>query len=406
MEEDWFLLPHELRLQRAHVVALHAAGIVSDREKTALDAAIDVIASTYLNAPCPETTAEDIHTWLETLVTEKAGDAGKKLHTARSRNDQVATLLKRYVIDSASRIRNALQSAVRAFSDQANHWADIVGPMQTHAQFAAPGSMGFWALRYATAFRGIHRMLSLMIGEWNTECPLGSGAVAGSSIPIDRRIQATQLGFDKPSPNALYSTTARDEILQLLAICSQVSLHLQSLATDVLAFCQTPFGWVNYPMAFGTGSSMMPNKANPDAMELLRGRSCAIQSANVEMLLLLKGTPSGYNRDLQQCKPLVHRTVEETLSMTGLAADFIRALSFKTDRLRDAATAGAIGATLAMESLVLEGTPLRDAHRIVSDALAAGDSSAVAIDRYKTTGSADPGETRRVAQQFLDEMEQ
>lgn len=406
MEEDWFLLPFELRLQRAHVVALHAAGIVSSTEKTALDAALNGIEADFVGSPCPETPAEDIHTWLETLVTEKAGDAGKKLHTARSRNDQVATLLKLYVIEAATKLGNQLQSLVRAFSEQAIEWSNVVAPMQTHAQFAAPGSMGFWALRYAAAFRAARRILCSMIDAWREECPLGSGAVAGSSIPIDRNIQAAELGFAGPSLNALYSTTSRDEILQLLSMCSQVALHLQSLAADVLAFCQTPFGWVRYPMAFGTGSSMMPNKANPDAMELLRGRCCTVESAYVEMLFLIKGTPSGYNRDLQQCKPLLHRTVEESLSMTCLAADFIGALSFNDERLREAARAGAIGATLAMEALVLDGTPLRDAHRQVSDALSKGDDNALAIERYQTIGSAQPGETRRVAERFLSELEQ
>lgn len=406
MEEDWFLLPYELRLQRAHVATLAAAGIVSSDEKSALDAALCGIEADFADRPCPETPAEDIHTWLETLVTEKAGDAGKKLHTARSRNDQVATLLKLYAIDAAEQLRKQLGALTRAFSEQAKQWADAVAPMQTHAQFAAPGSMGFWALRYAAAFRGAQRVLGLLVGEWKNECPLGSGAVAGSSIPIDRGIQASELGFAGPSPNALYSTTARDEILQLLSICSQIALHLQSFAADVLAFCQTPFAWVNYPMAFGTGSSMMPNKANPDAMELLRGRCCAIESAYIEMMLLIKGTPSGYNRDLQLCKPLLHGTVEETLSMTGLVADFIRALSFREERLRNAAASGAIGATLAMETLVRQGIPLRDAHRRVSDALSQGDEVALAIDRYVTIGSASPDETRRIARQFLAELEQ
>ncbi len=406
MEEDWFLLPFELRLQRAHVVALHAAGIVSSGEKSALDAALDGVESDFVGRPCPETPAEDIHTWLETLVTEKAGEAGKKLHTGRSRNDQVATLLKLYTIDAGERIAEALAGLTRAFSNQAIAWAEVVAPMQTHAQFAAPGSMGFWSLRYAAAFRAARRILCGMMDIWRSECPLGSGAVAGSSIPIDRTIQAKELGFAGPSPNALYSTTSRDEILQVLSSCSQIALHLQSLAADVLAFCQTPFGWVNYPMAYGTGSSMMPNKANPDAMELLRGRGCAITSAYIEMTLLIKGTPSGYNRDLQQCKPLLSRTIDETLSLCGLAADFIGELSFREDRLRDAARAGSIGATLAMEALVTKGVPLRDAHRQVSDALAQGDACALAIDQYKTLGGAGPGETRRVAESFMSELEQ
>ena len=162
-------------------------------------------------------------------------------------------------------------------------------------------------MRYAASFDRVLRHLRFLLAEWSRCCPLGSGAVAGSSIPIDRRIQASELGFKGPSVNALDSTCTRDECLELLALASQAALHLQSFSTDIIIFSQTPLGWTKYPPAFATGSSMMPNKINPDAMELLRGQCNAVISAHHELTFILKGLPTGYSRDLQCAKPVLHR---------------------------------------------------------------------------------------------------
>ena len=332
------------------------------------------------------------------------GDVGKKLHTARSRNDQVVTLLKLYLIDAGRRLSDDLRDLVRVLCRQAEAWSELVAPMQTHAQFAAPGTMGFWALRYAVAFDRARQMVQDGISQWRRHSPLGCGAVAGSSIPIDRRIQAAGLGFEAPSLNALDATTTRDECLQFLSLATQIALHLQSFAVDVIAFSQTPFSWVNYPQAFGTGSSMMPNKANPDAMELLRGKCCSVQSAHMELVLLLKGLPSGYNRDLQCCKPIVHRTADLLASLCAMTTAFVEELDFDREQLERALSLGRIGATLLMEKKVKSGMALRDAHHEVAASTNLDDVAADAA-RYQTSGSANPAETRRIAGELLAKLE-
>src|ERR1043166_9324677 len=323
LESDWFLLPYELKLQAAHAKALQAAGILTGDEREAIQRALSEMgASLDLGEP-PVSDAEDIHTFVESELVKRAGEAGKKIHTARSRNDQVATLLKMFVIGCGERLLADSRQLAEACCRQEEAWSDLPMPLQTHTQFAAPGSAGAWILRYAAAGERICGQAAEAARRWREECPLGSGAVAGSSVPINRAIQAQELGFVRPSASALDSTTTRDECIEFLAIAAQAALHLQSLATDVILFSQTPLGWTKYPAEFGTGSSMMPNKMNPDAMELLRGEAAAVMSAHGHALMLLKGLPSGYNRDLQCIKPLVRETAEKLQGLFALAIAFI-----------------------------------------------------------------------------------
>lgn len=406
LSQDWFLLPYELRLQRVHAGVLKEAGVLSADELTGIESALDAIGHAFLDQPCPQSDLEDIHTWIEAQLTKRVGDAGKRIHTARSRNDQVATLLKMFLIDAVGRLVLEVDRLIRVACRQADSWADLVFPLQTHAQFAAPGSVGFWALRYAASMRRVLRKLRWSETEWKHECPLGAGAVAGSSIPIDRARQAAGLGFTGPSVNALDATSTRDECLELLSIGAQAALHLQSLAEDVIAFAQTPFSWIDYPIAFGTGSSMMPNKTNPDAMELMRGNCALLLAAPNEAILLLSRLPSGYNRDLQCIKPLVHRCATLLSDMLTLAAEFLEALSFDETRLNQSLAAGSIDATLRMEAMIQQGTPMREAHHQVAAAL--GDTAPFdlgVVDRYATTGSASPAETKKTVRKILESLD-
>ena len=375
-------------------------------ERAALDEAVQQTEQEFGQAPCPKSEAEDLHTWVEARLTELAGDAGRKIHTARSRNDQVATLLKMYVRDAGDRLANDLRALVGAFCRQARRWADLAFPLQTHQQFAAPGSAGFWALRYAVAFDRVRTRLVRAQDDWRRYCPLGSGAVAGSSVPLDRGIQADELGFAEPSLNALDSTSTRDECFELLGIATQFALHLQSLATDVVVFTQTPLAWTRYPAEFATGSSMMPNKVNPDAMELLRGECNAVLGAQAELVSILKGLPSGYNRDLQCVKPVVRRGAETLHAVAQMAAAFVDRLDFDRERLAASLGQGAVGATLRMEEKVTAGLPLRDAHHAVADEVAAANDPAAPVidsplERYRTAGSTNPDEVRRIATELL-----
>ena len=396
--QDWFLLPYELRLQRVHAGVLAAANVLSADQLRAIEAAIDAIGGQFANSNCPESDAEDIHTWIENELTSRVGDAGKRIHTARSRNDQVATLLKMFIIDAGDRMADRMARFVRVACDQGEAWADLVFPLQTHAQFAAPGNVGFWVLRFAASMQRVHARLNTAVTLWKQYCPLGAGAVAGSSIPIDRNAQAAGLGFDQPAPNALDATSTRDECVELLSIGAVAALHLQSLAEDVIAFAQTPFSWVRYPAAFGTGSSMMPNKTNPDAMELLRGNCAALLAAPNEAMLLMSRLPSGYNRDLQCVKPLVHRSVTQLETLLVLATRFLEALTFDEDRLQESLRAGHLDATLRMEAMVRDGVAMRDAHHQVASQLdAAPPMQPEVVTQYATSGSANPDLTREAA---------
>lgn len=409
LTQDWFLLPHELKLQWAHAKALAAAGIFSAEETESIGRGLDQIEAAYAGRPCPESNAEDLHTWIETELTNRVGEAGKKIHTGRSRNDQVATLLRMYVIDAGVELSRDLSALAGVSCKRACDWSTLVFPLQTHAQYAAPGNVGFWVLRYATALARIIEHTDFLVAHWRRTCPLGSGAVAGSSIPIDRQIQATELGFDRPSLNALDSTSTRDECIELLALHTQTALHLQSLATDLIGFSQTAQSWTIFPPEFSTGSSMMPNKRNPDALELLRGECNAAAAAHAQAVLLMKGLPSGYNRDLQCIKPLVRDNTEKMEAMCALTCAFLERLDFDADRMASSASMGSIDATLRMERQVLHGIPLRDAHHAMAAELrdtGVSQSGAMekAIDAYRTSGSANPEETRRIADKLLADL--
>jgi argininosuccinate lyase len=411
LREDWFLLPFELRLQAGHAAALEAAGILTAGQRAELHRALDRIGREYLGRDCPDSDAEDLHTWVESALTAAVGEAGRMIHTARSRNDQVATLLRMYCIDAAGRLEEHLRAMISLSCRRAARWCELAFPLQTHAQFAAPGTIGFWLLRYATAWERSRGHLRYFIGAWRRHCPLGSGAVAGSSIPIDRRLQAAALGFDGPSPSALDSTSGRDDCLEFLALAAQVALHLQAFAADVIAFSQTPLAWTRYPPAFATGSSMMPNKLNPDAMELLRGEASGVAAAHGEALVLLKGLPSGYNRDLQCIKPLLRRAADRLLWLCEMTAAFLEQLDFDPAALEVSTRQGQIGATLRMEELVLQGTPLREAHHAIATDVQAGRQVMPGeardwITRYRTAGSASPAETRRVAAELLEQLKE
>ena len=384
-------------------------GILSAAEHELLRGALDAIEGECSALPGPEVEAEDLHTWIEGKLTELTGAAGRKIHTARSRNDQIATLLKLYVIDVGERLAGELRELIRVSCERARTWAEFAFPLQTHQQYAAPGSVGFWVLRYATSFERVRRHLDACLKEWRRYCPLGAGAVAGSSIPLDRAIQARELGFAEPAPNALDATSTRDECLELLAVGTQLGLHLQSLATDVIVFSQTALGWTRYPTEFATGSSMMPNKANPDAMELLRGECNAVAASHAELVSILKGLPSGYNRDLQCVKPVVRRGAEKLHAAAQLAKAFLERLEFDRERLAAGLRLGNVGATLRMEEQVCRGTPLREAHRAVAEEVSATSDEATPLidtplERYRTLGSANPAEVRRVAGELLESL--
>jgi len=396
LDDDWFLFEHEVALQRAHGTVLHRAALLDDGQLDGLNAALDDIESTFDRWEVPSSEAEDIHTWIEGEITARCPEAGRRIHTARSRNDQVATLLLLHLRAAGDELADSLDRLRARLVERVDDWADLEMPMQTHLQFAAPGSVGAWPLRYATSLARLSRQLDFLRGEWAHWCPLGAGAVAGSSLPIDRSLQAELLDFDEPWPSSLDATSSRDACLEMLAWCAQISLQLQALAADGQVFAQTPFSFTHYPKALATGSSMMPNKSNPDALELLRGEANAAAAAHVQATLILKGLPSGYQRDLQCVKPLVRDVPALVRDLLELAHAYVDALEFDAERVAAALATGDVGATLRMEARVAAGQALRDAHHSEADGKQddTPDSGATA---YVTHGSASPDAVRASA---------
>lgn len=399
LDDDWFLLDHEIALQRAHGAVLHAAGLLDDAQFAGLGEALDDIAATFDAGAVPASDAEDIHTWIENEITERCPGAGRRIHTARSRNDQVATLLLLHLRSAGARLASAVDALRAVLVRRAEDWADLQMPLQTHQQFAAPGSVGAWPLRYAASLSRTSRHLAFLCTEWSRWCPLGAGAVAGSSLPIDRAMQAELLGFDEAWPSSVDATSSRDACLEMLSVCTQLALQLQALAADGQAFAQTPFAFTHYPGALATGSSMMPNKSNPDALELLRGEANAAAGAEMQAVLVLKGLPSGYQRDLQCVKPLVRDIPARMIRLIDLARTYVDATEFDPERLAAALSAGDVGATLRMERRIEAGEAMRSAHHVEADGEAEDGAEADAT-AYRTSGSASPAAVRACAKRL------
>ena len=400
LDEDWFLLDYELKLQRVHAFVLEAAGILSARECGAVEDALEALSLEWSGQPPPDSTAEDLHTWVEGELTHRAGSAGEKIHTARSRNDQVATLIKMWLIDVGDSLAVSWRSLAQTTSRVALAWVPHAMPLMTHAQFAAPGSAGAVPLAHALGYERCAASFSRAANRWRATCPLGAGAVAGSSIPIDRDMQAEGLGFLRPAESSIDATGTRDEALECLATIAHGSLKLMGTAADLLTFAQTKYRWITFDPGLTTGSSMMPNKSNPDACELLRGTAARTSSAHGEAMMLSKGLISGYQRDLQCLKPILHDTVERFRAATALAQAIWDGVHLSKDRVSSSLAWGDVGATLRMEARVLDGMPLRMAHRLEAEG---GETEAEhGMDAYVTYGSAHPDEVGRQAKALIE----
>ena len=318
-----------------------------------------------------DTSCEDIHMVIEAALTAKIGEPGKRLHTARSRNDQVALDLRLYTRDAIDLdIVPRLLDLQRALVESAERYADAVMPAYTHMQRAKPVTAGAYLLAYVEQFdRDRDRFLDAR--RRMNVCPLGSGALAGSTLPIDRRAVARRLGFPEITRNSIDATGDRDFITEFLAAAALCGVHLTRLAEDWILYASQEFGFIDIADAFCTGSSMMPQKKNPDVLELIRGKMGRVHGALVGMLTLSKGLPMAYNRDLQEDKIHLfsaHDTLRDSLE---IAAAVVRNTKFRTDRLLAATQGGFMDATILAEYLVGKGVPFREAHQHVGRLVAA-----------------------------------
>ncbi len=363
---DRRLLPYELAASRAWARALGRAGLVTGDEARQLVAALDAIERLARENPAWVTAsaAEDVHHFVEMQVIARLGPLGAKLHTGRSRNEQVVTDLRMFLRDAAAETRRALAQLTRALAGQAERTLGVPMPGMTHMQHAQPILVSHFFLAHVEAFlRDAARVLAAAAAS--DECPLGSGALAGTAFPIDRETLARELGFSRVTANSLDAVGQRDSVAEFLFALSMVATHLSRLAEDFILFASADYAWLILPDEFSTGSSLMPQKKNPDAWELIRGKCGRVTAALFSLLTALKGLPSSYQRDLQEDKEPLFAAYDEALAMLRVAAGAVAKTRVNEARLRAACTDPGLLATEAADFLVRRGVPFREAHEIV-----------------------------------------
>jgi argininosuccinate lyase len=398
---DWRLLPQEVAASKAHASALVAANILTRDEGVTLREALDAIAAGHASEAGQalvrnHPSAEDIHHFVELSLVERIGPLGLKLHTGRSRNEQIATDLRLYVREQIDLVIEGLTAWGSALVDRGRTVGDAVMPSYTHMQRAEPVLVAHWLLAYvemvlrdATRLRDCSARLNY--------CPLGAGAVAGATLALDRNIAARELGFTAPTANSMDATSDRDFVLEYLQALTFVGLHLSRFAEEITLFATAEFGFVTLPEAFSTGSSAMPQKKNPDLTELIRAKVGRIHGAAEAVTLQLKGLPLSYNKDIQE-------TQEPAFSagfvpqMLALVARFTAALEFNRERMNAAAQSGYLNAMAAATYLVHKGVPFRTAHEKIGNAVR------FAIEKGVELGDLTLGELRQFGPEFGEDF--
>lgn len=378
---DKALWRQDIAASKAHVAMLGAQGIVAAEDAAAISAGLDQVAAEYEADGVPEDwDLEDIHMTTESRLAELIGPVAGRLHTARSRNDQVATDFRLWVRDACTQMDEGLAALQRALVSRAGEHAGDIMPGFTHLQTAQPVTLGHHLMAYYEMFRRDRSRLADARERMN-ECPLGSAALAGTGFPIDRAMTASALGFAAPTANSLDAVSDRDFALDFLYACSTTALHLSRLAEELILWASQPFGFVRLPDSLSTGSSIMPQKKNPDAAELVRGHSGRVIGSLTSLMITMKGLPLAYSKDMQDDKPPVFEAAGlmglSIAAMTGMIAES----TFNTARMRAAAELGYATATDLADWLVRQaGIPFREAHHITGSAVKLAENRGIALD--------------------------
>jgi len=367
---DARLYREDIAGSRAHARMLARQGIISQAECDAITAGLDAIeaeieAGTFQFRP----ELEDVHMNIEAALVERIGDAGKKLHTARSRNDQVALDLRLYLRRRCDEIAGHLLDLQRALVRQAEANLGRIMPGYTHLQRAQPVLISHHLLAYVEMFERDRGRITDCRRRLN-QSPLGAAALAGTGLPIDRHAVAAELGFDGVTANSMDSVADRDFALEFLASCAIIQVHLSRLAEELVLWASTEFGFIELADAYCTGSSIMPQKKNPDIPELIRGKSGRVIGNLVSLLTTVKGLPLTYNRDLQEDKEPVFDSADTVAASLAITAELLDHLRFNHKRIEAAVTAGFMTATDLADYLVGKGIPFREAHGVVGRAVA------------------------------------
>lgn len=361
---DWRLAPYDLKQTRAHARVLARAGLLDDDELVRIEIAIDQLSARVLDgraAPIPAD--EDVHTAIERMLVEQLGDLGGKLRAGRSRNDQVATDFRLYLRDAAGRIALAVLDLVAAINEQARKHVMTVSPGFTHLQHAQPVSFGHELAKHSHALlRDVERLV-----DWDSRTarsPLGAGALAGSTLGLDPQRVATELGFDSALGNSIDATSDRDFVAEFCFVGAMIGVHLSRIGEEVILMASREFAWARLHDEWSTGSSIMPQKKNPDVAELARGKAGRLIGNLTGLLATLKGMPFGYNRDLQEDKEPAFDTVDQLLLVLPAMTGMVSTLEFDARKMAASAPEGFALATDIAEWLVRQGVPFRRAHEI------------------------------------------
>jgi argininosuccinate lyase len=362
---DRRLLADDVRGSQAHARMLAAVGLISAADAAAIVAGLDQVAGEFSRGERTlDAAMEDIHMNVESRLTAVIGEPGRRLHTARSRNDQVATDLRLYARAAAAELANAIDRARVALVRQASVHADALLPGYTHLQRAQAVTLGHHLLAYAEML-GRDRGRLLDAARRAGESPLGSGALASTGLPIDRQATARDLGFDGPTHNSLDAVSDRDFAAEIAFACALLGVHLSRLGEELVLWSTTEFGFVRLGEGYCSGSSLMPQKRNPDIAELLRAKPARVIGDVVALLTISKGLTLAYNKDLQETQEPLYDAVETARVSLAVLPGLIAGLEFDTERMRSAAQDPALGATDLAEELVRGGMPFREAHEIV-----------------------------------------
>ena len=382
---DKRLFGADVRASIAHANGLMTAGVLSQHECDEIVAALrSMLERAETDRDFFESDAEDVHSFIETRLVEAIGDTGKKLHTGRSRNDQVATAFRLWLRDEIESIGTDAVELQRALLRAAERHADAVIPGYTHLQRAQPVLWAHWCLAYVEMISRDRERLADAAKRVNI-LPLGSGALAGTSFKIDREAVAFELGFDAVSANSLDAVSDRDFAVEFTSAASLVMVHLSRMAEDLILYCSTEFGFIELSDAVSTGSSLMPQKKNPDALELIRGKAGRVFGHNMSLLATMKGLPLAYNKDMQEDKEAVFDSGDTVRMSLQIARIVLENLTVNESRGRTAASSGYLNATEMADYLVKRGVPFRSAHDIVGRAVLTAVEKGKELNELKLT---------------------
>ncbi len=354
----------------AHATMLGKCGIISTQDAELICKTLgEILADIEQGKLEFDMSAEDIHMFIETVLTSRIGDTGKRLHTARSRNDQVALDFRMYLRDEIAQIKQLLCALITVICDKADQHVMDIMPGYTHLQRAQPVSLAHYLMAYGQMLsRDVRRLDD--VSKYMNVLPLGSCALAGTTYPIDRHMVAEALGFDSVCENSMDGVSDRDYAIELLSALSMIMMHLSRFSEEIILWSSTEFGFVELDDAYSTGSSIMPQKKNPDIAELVRGKTGRVYGDLTALLTVMKGIPLAYNKDMQEDKEAVFDAVDTVKICLELFASMLDTASFKTAVLRDAVSKGFINATDCADYMVKKGLPFRTAYKVVGQLVA------------------------------------